>query len=437
MLFAPLAVGRFAIEATDEAMNDRIDALHVSKSAFFVMPDTFPTPPAIPPTLIVVLGMHRSGTSVLTRAMETIGADLGERLMPPAAGNNDKGFFEDLDINQVNIEILHEAGFDWDTMASIDLSSIDEHRMDQLRANASRVLRTKCDGKIFALKDPRIARLPQFWQPIFSALPSRVVYAIAVRNPISVARSLSKRDNFAEEKSHILWLAYTVSALEMTASHPRTLIGYDTLLDAPRQELARISSELGLPLIESAIDSFEKEFVDGGLRHTRFTRQDLDSLRSSPRQVRELFSALDETIRNRLPSDNAMLDQAVERARRYLTDVSPLLKYEWELDCHSKTLNAAVASLNESVVSLNESVRVSEHERDVLSDELRMANVDRTDAYNRLDEAETELSATRSAVAALESDVVSMRELNAEMLSSTSWRITAPLRAVKQRLTRH
>ncbi|VWC76342.1 lipopolysaccharide biosynthesis protein-like protein [Burkholderia lata] len=374
--------------------------------------------------------MHRSGTSVLARAMETIGADLGERLMPPAAGNNDKGFFEDLDINQVNIEILHEAGFDWDTMASIDLSSIDERRLDQLRANAARVLRTKCEGKIFALKDPRIARLPQFWQPIFSALTSRVVYAIAVRNPISVARSLSKRDNFAEEKSHILWLAHTVSALEMTAGHPRTLIGYDALLDAPRQELARISSELGLPLIESAIDSFEKEFVDSDLRHTRFTRQDLDLLRSSPRQVRELFSALDETIRSGLPSSNAMLEQAIRSARLYLTDVSPLLKYEWQLDCRSKTLNAAIASLNESV-------RVSEHERNVLSDELRTANLDRTDTHNRLDEARNELSATRSAVVALESDVVSMRELNAEMLSSTSWRITAPLRALKQRLTRH
>ncbi|WP_217484308.1 sulfotransferase family protein [Burkholderia lata] len=362
--------------------------------------------------------------------METIGADLGERLMPPAAGNNDKGFFEDLDINQVNIEILHEAGFDWDTMASIDLSSIDERRLDQLRANAARVLRTKCEGKIFALKDPRIARLPQFWQPIFSALTSRVVYAIAVRNPISVARSLSKRDNFAEEKSHILWLAHTVSALEMTAGHPRTLIGYDALLDAPRQELARISSELGLPLIESAIDSFEKEFVDSDLRHTRFTRQDLDLLRSSPRQVRELFSALDETIRSGLPSSNAMLEQAIRSARLYLTDVSPLLKYEWQLDCRSKTLNAAIASLNESV-------RVSEHERNVLSDELRTANLDRTDTHNRLDEARNELSATRSAVVALESDVVSMRELNAEMLSSTSWRITAPLRALKQRLTRH
>ncbi len=54
---------------------------------------------SVTPTLIVVLGMHRSGTSVLTRAMETLGANLGSRLMPAAAGNNDKGFFEDIDVN--------------------------------------------------------------------------------------------------------------------------------------------------------------------------------------------------------------------------------------------------------------------------------------------------------------------------------------------------
>ena len=45
--------------------------------------------------IIVVLGMHRSGTSTVTRGLRVPGASLGENLMPPAVDNNEKGFFED------------------------------------------------------------------------------------------------------------------------------------------------------------------------------------------------------------------------------------------------------------------------------------------------------------------------------------------------------
>jgi hypothetical protein len=89
------------------------------------------------------------------------------------------------------------------------------------------------------------------------------------------------------------------------------------------------------------------------------------------------------------------------------------LRNEWRLDCRSNPVNAAVATLNASV-------RVSEHKRDVLSDGQRTANVDRIDAHNWPDAAETDPSAARSAIAARESDVVGMRTLNAKMLSSKS-----------------
>jgi hypothetical protein len=56
--------------------------------------------------LIVVLGMHRIGTSVITRGLQVLGVELGNRLMPPFEGNNAKGFWEDVDINDLNIEML-------------------------------------------------------------------------------------------------------------------------------------------------------------------------------------------------------------------------------------------------------------------------------------------------------------------------------------------
>ncbi|WP_412526604.1 hypothetical protein [Burkholderia lata] len=389
--------------------------------------------------------------------METLGADLGSRLMPAAAGNNDKGFFEDLDINQINIEVMHAAGFDWDTMAPIDSSAIDVNRLDELRVKAAAMLRAKCSGKTFALKDPRIARLSWFWQPVLAGLQIRVVYAIAVRNPISVARSLLERDRFAEEKSHILWLTHTLSALEMTTGSTRTLISYDALLDAPQSELTRISCELGLPLIESEAATFAREFIDGDLRHTRFAAEDLDLLHSAPRQVKVLFAALDESVRSRLPADNPLLSDAARDARIYLDDISPLLRYEWQLDRQFHLTQAserandaalhdhqrATDALNATIASLNETIRVLEQQQQAWSNALQSAHTERNDARNRQNELEAQLRSThealddtRSRMATARAELDDMRRSQIKILMSKSWRMTSPLRAIKRLITR-
>jgi hypothetical protein len=375
--------------------------------------------------------------------METLGSDLGSRLMPAAAGNNDKGFFEDIDINQVNIEVMRAAGCDWDTMTSIDLGMIDSHRLDELRVKAAAMLRTKHSGQIFALKDPRIVRLWTFWQPIFASLPFRVVYAIAVRDPISVARSLSKRNGFADEKTYILWLAHTVAALEATTGSSRTLVSYDALLSAPRPELERISSELELPLIESRIDSFEREFLDDELRHHRFLPQDLDLPHSLPPQVKTLFAALDSSIRNRLPLDNPALVEALARARGYLDDIEPLLRYEWQLDRQFHAAQAAADASNETLrvrtgeletlsatlASLNEAARLSEQQQLTLSNALQHAHLERDEARQALASAEREMTAMK---AELDRAYQSQRDI----LASTSWAVTSPLRALGRILKR-
>ncbi|ACA90031.1 lipopolysaccharide biosynthesis protein-like protein [Burkholderia orbicola MC0-3] len=412
---------------------------------------------SVTPTLIVVLGMHRSGTSVLTRAMETLGADLGSRLMPAAAGNNDKGFFEDIDVNQINIDVMHAAGFDWDTMAPIDSNAIDMHRLDELRVKAAAMIRAKCGGKTFALKDPRIARLSWFWQPVLAGLQIRVVYVIAIRNPISVARSLLERDQFAEEKSHILWLAHTLSALEMSFGSTRTLMSYDALLDAPQAELTRISSELGLQLIESEAATFAREFIDGDLRHTRFAAEDLNLLHSAPRQVKALFAALDESVRSRLPADNTLLSSAARDARTYLDDISPLLRYEWQLDrqfhlaqASEKASDAALHdhqratdTLHATIASLNETIHALEQQQQAWSQALQSAHTERDDAFNRQEELAAQLRLTHAALADTESKMTTasaelddLRRSQIEILTSKSWRITSPLRAVKRLLKR-
>ena len=70
--------------------------------------------------IVVVLGMHRSGTSAVTRGLQVIGIELGDRLMMPVKGDNDKGFWEDVDLNALNIEMLHAIDSDWFHLTAID-----------------------------------------------------------------------------------------------------------------------------------------------------------------------------------------------------------------------------------------------------------------------------------------------------------------------------
>jgi hypothetical protein len=439
-------------------------------------------------TLVVVLGMHRSGTSTITRAMEALGADFGSRLMPAVAGVNDKGFFEDLDVNAINIEAMAAAGMDWHAMAPIDLGSIDPQRLEQLQTKAIATLRDKCTAKTFVLKDPRIARLLPFWQPVFACLDARVVYVIAIRNPISVTQSLAKRNDFPEEKSYLLWLAHIVPALAMTHDDVRTLVDYDRLMDCPRQELAKISQQLGLPLNAQAVSEFEREFLDNELRHTRYTSRDMTLVRSAPRQVKALFAALEVVASTVDIRHTPELSISIESAQRYLEDVAPLLRYEWRVEQDAQRLNETIAnndrrlaevskdldegrqyiaaehlrveqlcgenltrqetihSLQDVLQSREETLRTQEETIHSLQDALQSRDETlRTreetihslqDALQSRDETfRTREETLRALTVNQRAELARCAVANEQILTSTSWRVTAPLRAVRRYLT--
>ena len=81
--------------------------------------------------LIVVLGMHRSGTSAITRGLQALDVNLGEQLMPPVENNNDKGFFEDIEVNKLNIELLNAMDSDWDDVSVIPSTALGQERLAQ------------------------------------------------------------------------------------------------------------------------------------------------------------------------------------------------------------------------------------------------------------------------------------------------------------------
>jgi hypothetical protein len=231
--------------------------------------------------LIVVLGMHRSGTSVITRGLEVLGVALGDKLMPEHEPTNPKGFFEDIDVNELNEELLRLMGLRWDSLCDVapfDIKCLDLQEFS-LRAKNLLMDKIKDVSGFFAVKNPRLCILLPFWMPLFEALNLDVSYIIAHRHPTSVAHSLQKRDGFTLAKGYMLWYRHMLSGLRETEHQKRIVVSYDCLLANPENELNRIGSFLKVngDLNPHLLNEYKEEFLDLSLRH-HLQQDDLNGL---------------------------------------------------------------------------------------------------------------------------------------------------------------
>ena len=226
--------------------------------------------------LIVVLGMHRCGTSAITRGLQALGVNLGNRLMPLDSGNNDKGFWEDIDINALNVEMLNALNNDWHHLSLIKQQDLELLKRDGFFIRAAGLLQRKTiDTTLFGFKDPRISKLLPFWKGVFNYGKYDVSYILAVRHPISVALSLAKRNGIDMEKSHLLWLIHMVKSLSGIIESNFIVVDYDKLMQDAGHELNRIATKFGLKINPEELEIFKSEFLDNGLRHALFTYDDL------------------------------------------------------------------------------------------------------------------------------------------------------------------
>ena len=116
--------------------------------------------------LIVVLGMHRSGTSAITRGIRVLGADFGDNLQPAVAGINEKGFFEDNDIVALNERLLKTLSIEWHTLRYLDKNEFNDASLNELKEKARILLKEKLTGSggLLCVKDPRFSILLPFWK---------------------------------------------------------------------------------------------------------------------------------------------------------------------------------------------------------------------------------------------------------------------------------
>lgn len=299
--------------------------------------------------LIVVLGMHRSGTSVIARGLQVMGVELGNRLMPPSEGNNPRGFWEDVDINDLNIEMLRSLKRDWHFVAPIQPAEVDTLCTNGYAQRAVQMLQQKVAGvNVFGFKDPRVAKLLTFWKRVFSQAGMNAEYIIVVRHPLSVCESLAKRDGFDFEKSYLLWLEHVIGSLAGTLGEKRVLVDYDHFMRMPEQELTRIAGELELPIHAEELKRFQLQFLDSELQHTVYRLEDLMRASTSPPLVQDVYSSLLEAVTGAQSLDTPPLRDKIAQWDQEFARMNPVLKFADKLGIKTLTLMAERNALNES-----------------------------------------------------------------------------------------
>jgi len=268
--------------------------------------------------------MHRSGTSALARGLQMLGVYLGNDFLSPRP-DNPTGYWEDRNIYEINERLLAVLGLRWEDVALIDDARWQEPEVEALRTEAVKYLESQfVSHPLWGFKDPRTIRLLPFWHSALRRLEVDESYLVVIRNPRSVALSLSKRHGMDAITAHLLWLVYVVPYLSGIAGRPFIVTDYDIVMADPRRELERIARGLKIPLDdtnEAGIAQFASNFLDPNLRHSFFDESDFETTPSLRPLTREAYLWLRRLATDRIGTDSAQFWSAWEGSRRSVREL--------------------------------------------------------------------------------------------------------------------
>ncbi|WP_150465532.1 sulfotransferase family protein [Francisella sp. SYW-2] len=216
-------------------------------------------------TCILVLGMHRSGTSALTGLLSMLDVYLGNTTV--GDDDNEKGYFENSRIQQFNDKMLGSIDSSWDDeFFSVDKLKNLQCYVDDLINLIREEFGT---STIFAIKDPRMCLLFPLWEKALNTLDVDIKIIIPYRNPLEVARSLSKRNSMSINKAMLLWAYHFLFAEKFSRLYDRVFVSFDDLLSNTLFVVEYMTLKLNINFRSKYNDNENliSEFLEQGLKH--------------------------------------------------------------------------------------------------------------------------------------------------------------------------
>lgn len=201
-------------------------------------------------TCILILGMHRSGTSCLTGILQQSGVELGE--VYTQNPHNKKGNRENARVMALNEAVLKENMCTWDkpTLISTWTESQAQERellINEIKQNAN---------KFFGIKDPRVVVTFPFWVDTLTP-----VYIATFRHPLRVAYSLNARSGMQINDGIKLWYQYNSLIYQLILDNKSPLVNFDLPATAYLTDVSNKIKMLGLNtvLVDKAINFFSSD----------------------------------------------------------------------------------------------------------------------------------------------------------------------------------
>lgn len=217
-----------------------------------------------------ILGMHRSGTSALTRALNLLGATLPGEMMSNTH-HNASGHWEPLEVVAIHDRLLAGHGYVWDD--PFIPTSICDYNAPATTAACAEITtfvhKQVIPHPIALVKDPRICHTIPLWEAPLTQAGYTTIAVLMLRNPLEVAASLAARDQMPTQVGLQLWLRYTLAAELHTRHLPRVQLRYNDLLSDWQMALAPASAllNLTLPALDSTLGQQLTTFLAKGERH--------------------------------------------------------------------------------------------------------------------------------------------------------------------------
>ena len=223
--------------------------------------------------MVIVTGMHRSGTSLCAGIINILGAEVGA-VLPPAKGINDKGYFEHKKIMRNNQYLLESINMSWDSVCKMP-DDWDKKTLKYRNRAKELVLYLLKDNDFICVKDPRICRLLPMWNDILNDIGISFCIIFCVRHPYDVASSLKKRNNIAQKKSFDIWKTYNEDFLNNCNNIDCMFVDYNNLVEKNCVSVNRIIKHIDYEKIKKygVVKKYIDSFASDDLRHHKTTKK--------------------------------------------------------------------------------------------------------------------------------------------------------------------
>ena len=210
--------------------------------------------------IIMILGMHRSGTSTISGVLHMNQIIMGtyQNFWPRPLSQNPKGFYENYDFRKINDQLLNRSGYDVESYSgNIPEINLADKLLNKMKALIKKSNLSYAD---WGWKDPRTCLTAMHWANAIEELElgTELKIIFMARKASSVSRSLKKRNNLSIEQGLQIWESYTKRALNFMeqTKYPRYYCSFEDLLKEPVKVCSSLFNFIGKDWDSQIVEKF-------------------------------------------------------------------------------------------------------------------------------------------------------------------------------------